>query len=283
MLWPGVDSLRVLRTPARGDDRATRLADALARGSWRDDAVTLKDNQDGSVIAATLAGTPVVLKTAIVRTVTDRLKSGLGLSRHERQWSGAITLEKIGVRAAQPLALCRGFDDEHRNVETLVIEHLEGRSLIEHLRDDDLSDDDWRALTQSLAHDFEAMWLRAFNRDPKPSNIVVVREEGDIRAAFVDTVGVRRLRGFGVGSNAKLARMLASLWIEPSGARCTPSVRRAYRLVCAVCDAPQPKGNTKPGWTKAGAYRAARRLWNMSAQTVREHGDPTPTDTPFTR
>lgn len=281
MLYPGLEGARLIRVPKGDDALAHRIAAALARPTWREGAGVLKANDDGAVFDAVLSGTPVVVKTQRVRTLGDRLKGSLGVSRLMRQWNGAVTLDRVGVRAAMPLALLRGFGDDGGIVETLVLERVEGRSLLEHLRDEDLTHEEWRALIESMAVDLEAMWLRAFNRDHKPSNLIVVREGDAVRAVVVDTVGVRRLRGFGTGSNPRLARMLASLWIEAWGVGCPPSVGCAYRLVCRVCDAPTPKGKTKPGWTRAKGFGAARTMWGMAWAIVRDHGDPTPKDSPF--
>ncbi len=281
MLWPGTESLRIVRAPKGGDALGDGLAHALGSGQWRADALILKDSDDGTVIEAELAGTPVVLKTMALRTLGDRFKSGLGLSRHMRQWNGARTLEKAGVRAAMPLVMCRGFGERGEIIETLVLPRIEGKSLLEHLRDRDLTDAEVRSLTESLATDLEAMWLRAFNRDHKPSNLMIERTEEGLRAVVVDTVGVRRLRGLASGSNHKLSRMLASLWLEPTGARCPPTTREAYRLVCRVCDAPAPKGKKKPGWTVRRSFGFARTMWALASDIVREHGDPTPRDSPF--
>ncbi|GAB4549934.1 MAG: hypothetical protein Tsb0013_11460 [Phycisphaerales bacterium] len=281
VLRPGVHDLRIVRVPKGGDDAGARLAHALTRGLWIDDATVLKDTPGATVFDATLAGTPVVIKTMRLDGLADRVRADAGLSRLMRQWRGAQLLEKSGVRTAAPLVMCRGFGEDGAIVETLVIERIEGRSLLEHLRDRDLTDDEVRALTESMAVDLEAMWVRAFNRDHKPSNLIVERTDTGVRAAVVDTVGVRRLRGLGAGSNAKLARMLASLWIEAVGVGCPPSVREAYRLVCRVCDAPTPKGGRKPGWSRRRSYGFARTMWALASDIVHAHGDPTPRDSPF--
>jgi hypothetical protein len=281
MLWPGVENLRLTRVPRGGEERAVTLVRGLARAGWREGAGVLKGGDDGAVFDALVAGEGVVIKTRRVRTARDRLSSALGTSRLGRQWNGATALDAIGVRAAMPILLCRGVDEQGAIIETLVMERIEGKTLLEHLRDRDLEDAEVRALTESMARDLEAMWLRAFNRDHKPSNLVVAREGGDVRAVVVDTVGVRRNRGTAVGSNTRLARMLASLWIEPTGARCPARVREAYRLVCRVCDAPTPKGKKKAGWERRKAYGFARRLWSQARSIVEAHGDPTPRDSPF--
>ncbi|MEM1423088.1 MAG: hypothetical protein AAGH64_03695 [Planctomycetota bacterium] len=281
MLWPGVEDLRIVRVPKRGDERGARLVHALARGHWRDGATPLKSSGDAGVFGCVLAGEEVVVKTMRIATARDRLRASMGATRLGRQWRGASILEKAGVRAAMPLVLLRGYDDADSIVETLVIERVAGKSLLEHLRDRDLLYEETRALTESMAVDLEAMWVRAFNRDHKPSNLVVERTEDGVRAVVVDTVGVRRLRGVASGSNAKLARMLASLWIEALGVGHPPTVREAYRLVCRVCDAPTPKGKKKPGWSRARSFGFARTMWALASDIVREHPDPTPKDSPF--
>ena len=281
MLEPGVEDLRIVRVPKKGDELGARLAHALARSGWRAGATVLKDAESGSVFDADLAGTGVVIKTMRMTTAKERFRAGLGLTRLGRQWSGAELLEKIGVRTARPLALCRGFNDEGDIVETLILERIEGKSLLEHLRDRDLSDSEVRALTESMAVDLESMWVRAFNRDHKPSNLIVERTAEGVRAAVVDTVGVRRLRGLSSGSNAKLARMLASLYIEAVGVGHPPTTRAAYRLVCRVCDAPTPKGKRKPGWSRERSFGFARTMWALVTDIVRGHEDPTPKDSPF--
>lgn len=281
MLWPGVEDLRIVRVPKKGDDLGARLAHALARDNWCDDALPLKSTHDAGVFASLLAGEDVVIKTMRLASAKDRFRASIGATRLGRQWSGAELLEKTGVRAARPLALLRGFDDAGVIVETLIIERVVGKTLLEHLRDRDLFYDEVQTLTESMAVDLEAMWVRAFNRDHKPSNLVVERTDEGVRAVVVDTVGVRKLRGLASGSNAKLARMLASLWIEAVGVGYPPTVREAYRLVCRVCDAPTPKGKKKPGWSRQRSFGFARTMWALASDIVRDHGDPTPKDSPF--
>ena len=281
MLWPGVEDLRISRVPKKGDDLGARLAHALARDAWRDAALALKTTDDAGVFACLLAGQDVVVKTMRLASVKDRFRASVGATRLGRQWAGAELLETIGVRTARPLALLRGFDDSGAIVETLVLERVVGKSLLEHLRDKDLTADEVRSLTESMAVDLEAMWVRAFNRDHKPSNLVVERTDDGIRAVVVDTVGVRRLRGLASGSNAKRARMLASLWIEAVGVGHPPTILEAYRLVCRACDAPTPKGKRKPGWARQRSFGFARTMWALASDIVRDHGDPTPKDSPF--
>ncbi len=282
MLWPPSQRVTALRTASGRADEAVAIQRALLSGDWRADAEVLKDAPGGCVFGAQIGGAGYVFKTQPVRTLRDRLRSSLGRSRLARQWRGAEALTKIGVRTARPLLLARGLDDAGQITEVLVIERLAGRSLLEHLRDDDLTTDELRALTESMAIDLEAMWLRAFNRDHKPSNLIVVPDdELGLRCAVVDTVGVRTLRGVRAGSDQKLARMLASLYIEPLGVGCAPGVRRWYRLVCRVCDAPAPKGKRKPGWSPRAAFGFARTLAARAGRIVTEHGDPTPKDNPF--
>ena len=278
MTRPPTESIRLLRVASAGEGA---LARALAEPGWERDAQVLKENEEGSVVAATLAGRAVVIKTMPLRTPADRIRSVANRSRLARQWRGALVLRKAGVRTAEPLALLQGVGGRGERVESLILERLEGRTLLEHLRDRDLTFDEAAQLVESMAGDLERMFFTAFNRDHKPSNLVVVRERGALRAVVIDTVGVRRLRGLSGASNTRLARMLANLVIEPMGVGCAPSVYWRHRLICRVCDYPRPKAQAKPGWSKPRARMFARRLMAMADELVRGHGDPTPKDNPF--
>ena len=282
MLWPPSERVTAVRTAAGSAEEAFVVQRALQQGTWRSGAAVLKESAGGCVFEAQIAGKSYVLKTHPVRTLQDRVRSSLGRSKLARQWRGAEILTTIGVRTAAPVLLARGLDESGELLEVLVIECLQGKSLLEHLRDDDLDANEQRLLTESMAVDLEAMWLRAFNRDHKPSNLIVVPDDDrGLRCAVVDTVGVRALRGVRAGSDHKLARMLASLYIEPLGTGCAPEVLCWYRLVCRLCDAPQPKGKRKPGWSTRAAFGFARTLAGRAGRIVNEHGDPTPKDNPF--
>jgi hypothetical protein len=255
-------NLRVVRS---GCDRAQRMAAELAAPGWRDASVRIKTEGDSFVARVTLAGRDSVVKLRTLRSA-DRLKALVGHGRGERQWEGAERLIASGIPAARPLALFRGLlDGDH--VELFVAEFVPGPTLLRCL-----AADDWegagrapqRALAAAAGRSVAALHgAGLFNRDHKPSNLIVRDGPGDPVVVVLDTVAIRA-----DGSDHAVARMLASLVIEPTGVGLAGRLRRSLLFRGALAGAADDRDR-------------ARRLYRAAAVIVREHADPTPRVNPL--
>ncbi|MCC6660033.1 MAG: hypothetical protein IT437_04015 [Phycisphaerales bacterium] len=235
---------------AKGESGAA-WAGEVAAGGWRG-GEPLKVEGGVAVRAAIVCGAEVVVKSWRLRGAT-RLKARLGLSRGARQWRGAHRVSRLGIRTARPIALIRGPDDE-----VLVMERLAGPTLLDTMArgGGDVRDDHQLAATIGGQ---VAAFGRWFNRDHKPSNLIVLRDRGILSLAVIDTVAIRR------APRDSAARMLASLVLEPTGCGRPPRLPLRMRALRAYLAA---RGMTG---------RAARNaLWRRVAAILQAHGDPTP-------
>ncbi|MDX2148270.1 MAG: hypothetical protein SFZ23_12180 [Planctomycetota bacterium] len=235
---PLTDDEHALAWVARLPELLTTFAAATPRA--------LKQGARGSVWRARLGPKgrtrDVVLKCRPVRGLGQRLRVALRWSSLDREALGAEMLVAARIPTAQPLALVTGQSviaaasrEDRVRSQCLISMALPGKSLLEHLRDRDLSLVDERHLCAEagrlVAH-FTALGL--FNRDHKPSNLMVVPPTGQgsgspsgsqpdrapgLALAVIDPRGVAR--------GKRPRQMLASLMIEPLGVRCPP--RRAVR------------------------------------------------------
>ncbi|MBL8762614.1 MAG: hypothetical protein JNL50_15065 [Phycisphaerae bacterium] len=131
------------------------------------------------------------------------------------------------------------------------------------------------AIARELGRQVRRMIAHArFNRDHKPSNLVVLSHAGRPSVAVIDCVAILPLsRGGGAG--AALERTLASLYIEPLGVGVPP--RRSLilsTLRAALWIEPAPGSVSIPA--RCRAKRRVRALWLAVAARVAAHGDPTP-------
>lgn len=215
----------------------------------------------------------VVIKVDPLDTPKKKLQALVRRTKAFRQWRGAALLERAGVRTAQPLAVLRGRS-ALGPCEMLVLASLPGRTLLEWAASPDLGVRDQHALAAEVGAWTRSLWQRdLFNRDHKPSNIVVYDlGEGRLACSLVDTVDVRRVAPLPLpwlGTETALEAMLAKLWIECAGCGLAP--RRA--LTARVCLAA----------AHGGSKTARKQLWRDVYAIVRSHGDPRPKDDPLAR
>lgn len=216
----------------------------------------LKREAESAVLRATIAGRDVVIKIRKLARFGDRIKHILDLGRASRQWRGSELLARLKISTARPLALAT----EHRNKEAfewLILEALPGKTVLQHLADRDLTARQEHLIACELGILAESLHTRGyFNRDPKPSNLIVTSLD-PVRIAVIDSIAIQRRRDRG------LERMLASMVIEPIGCRCPP--RRALMMrAVSVCRSESP-----------------RVLWKKVSAVVATHGDPTPKSNPL--
>ncbi|MFG0306670.1 MAG: hypothetical protein ACF8Q5_10715 [Phycisphaerales bacterium JB040] len=198
----------------------------------------------------------------------ERFKSLLALSKHHRQWRGAETLARHGLAPATPVALLRGrlrLGARQTRCEVLLLPEVSGRTLLEAIAsgDADLGTGPDTSLADRLGEDL-AKCARAgvWNRDPKPSN-VLVREDGGL--VWLDTVGVGYRRG---ADHAFVRHAIKMLLVESRG-------------VGAEC----PEGFALRALSSAAgvsADRARAMLGEIRAEAT-AHGDATPADDPLRR
>lgn len=255
------------------------LALAIASPEALAAAQILKDDRRATVLR--MDDTPcgaVVVKTRLLNRFRDRLDTLLRRTQLERQIRGARTLQRIGVATAEPLLLVRGVDRAALTArESLVTRALPGRTLL-HLMDDSAgrqvhapSFDVQRAVAHTLGcqlQRFAAAGL--FNRDHKPSNLIVMFDDSPPEIAVIDTVAIRRDRVRDGG-----LRMLTSLMLEPIGCGCPPPrTMRMRTLIAATTDDSHPRG---------APLIARKAAWRAVAQAIHEHGDPRPRVNPLDR
>jgi tRNA A-37 threonylcarbamoyl transferase component Bud32 len=233
----------------------------------------LKADGDTAVYRATVLGRDVVLKRWDLRTPGARAKAMLAASRGHRHWRGAARLERAGIRTARCLALA--FEQREIPRVWLAMEHLEGRSLLEHMAHPDPSLRTQHAIAGAAGALVAALCrAKLYNRDLKPSNLIVL--DGPTPSlGVIDCVAIRRS-----GSPERLARMLSALATEPTGCRVLP---RRVLLVKAidVC-----RDSLGPFQAVFSDERTAKHHWTR--QLIRRvqillaaHGDPRPKVNPL--
>ena len=255
----GEPSFRVQRVASGEEARAWGAALATFD---RAAARVLKDDAGAAVLAGTMLGREVVVKRWTLASLGARLKSAAGMGRADRHWRNALWLRERGIGTARCLALAT----ERRGgalARWLVMEYVPGPTLLELMRSGRSRRQHAaaREVGRQLA-DFAA--VRAFNRDHKPSNLIVRDVGGGLDSAVLDCVAIRRGR--------RPERMLASLVIEPSGCGVPVRSALAMRVLGSFL------GDDRPD----GAARAIRnRLWAAVSERVRAHSDPRPRVNPL--
>ncbi len=269
---------RMGRLARSGESRRDAWGAALG-GEWLRTARVLKQEGRASVLRATLLGREVVIKQSLWR---PRLKELFGLDRASSQWRGAQWLEAKGFPTARCLVLATSPRANYPHHRYLVMEAIEGKSLLEHLAARDLSVRQELALARAVARQLVSLTLAGrYNRDHKPSNLIVQNPRSvDPTIAIIDTVAIRKLRPW---RRADLYAMFASLVIEPLGCGCPP--RRALMMRVLVehqRELLRRIPNLLPD--DAAARRHARHLdWMRIAGIIDVHGDPTPRVNPLGR
>lgn len=232
----------------------------------------LKEDGPDSVYSAVAdpAGLPreIVVKIHESRSLKDRFRAWTGSTRLRRQRLGAQLLQRAGVATAAPLAAGVGTNS-NGECEWLVLESVPGKTLLAAL--DQASPDQAASLARTLGELIRRMLMSpspVFNRDQKPSNIIVA----DGGFVIVDTVGVRALSS--MPRERAAARMVASALIEPAG--CEVRLPKTFAANILAGIGTQPQGGPNPFDSVALA-----RVATMVSAILREHGDPTPRINPL--
>lgn len=246
------------------DSRA--IARAVVGASWARGAEEIKREKRTSVRRGEACGREVVVKTWAWTRLRDWLNAIFGRTAGQRHWRGAERLRALGVESAACLALVRwreGFGVR----ETLVLEALRGKTLLEHLDEvqrgvSGLTFAERRELARTVGAQVKGMTTRGwFNRDHKPSNVIVV---SPARVCVIDTVAIKRDRERTGG-----ARMLTSLMLEPMGVRCVASRTMRMRVLLEA--------------SGGASLKARKAAWRGIAERIEDHGDPRPRVNPLAR
>jgi len=239
------------RRLTRTTDETDAVLSCLDATAFPADAVMLKTSRHGTVwrVPGDASVGELVVKCERIRTSDHRVKARIGQSRLHRHWRGARWLTRRGFDTPECFVLFEGCAAGDR-IETLVMRFREGGSLLDHLLGDAEGGIDAGTCAEALGLHVRAMIdIGRFNRDNKPSNLLIT-PHGTL--VVLDCVAIRRCRP---GSRAAMARMLASLAIEPTGVACTPRAALAWRAVRAA----------------TSSIDDAKRVWAMARQIHERH------------
>jgi len=206
----------------------------------------------------------IVVKVNPLRGLLEQAKGRLGFSKHHRQWRGAATLERHGLTAATPHALLRGRCEAgpvRAACEVLLLPRVPGCTLLELIAQSPERADP--SLADRLG-EILALCARAgvWNRDPKPSN-VLVREDGGL--VWLDTVGIGYRRG---PDHAFVRHALKMLLVECRGVGHDCPEEFALRALASATGLDE---------------RRARAVLGEVREAADRHGDATPEDDPLRR
>ena len=265
---PEVD-VRVVRSRVADPDL---LADELGSSAWLSRARVVKTDDHSSVLSGEVAGRGVIVKTVATNPMRSRAPAGIGRTRLTRQWQGAELLIENGFAAVEPVLMWYGRSSRGHHAETLVMERIEGRTLLGVFAHDDLSSDEQRRLAGEAGR-LTGRLVKAglFNRDHKPSNIIVLNGAGAgngraapepaSRLVLIDTAGIVRL------GSRRPERMLFNLVVEFVGTGTLPP----EDIILGAIEA----------YIEEVGHGDPREIWAEVQRMLAEHGDPTPKDNPL--
>lgn len=284
MLLPPNQHIRVVKiAPPTDPGGGSESSDARDRSAWiltmtsrdwRVGADLYKDAPDGSVIRALIMSRDLVLKTTALTGLKGFIQPLMGTTRAHRQWSGTEWLRTVGLHAPRPLAIIRGTRDATR-AECLVMEHIPGHTLLWHIARGTIAEapdgPGARAIAYAVGRDI-ARLVKAgrFNRDHKPSNLVIETITPAARIAIVDAVAILPIKETERGD--AMGRMLASLMIEPAGVG-HPAPEPFLARVA------QSLAHEIAGASDAEAWADA--MLDRARAIVRTHGNPRPKHDPL--
>lgn len=278
MLLPPNRSIRITRLePTEGDpseQRSSWTSTFMSR-DWSVGAEIFKKNAESSVLRCMVHSRDIVLKTRRSTGIKGMIEGITRSGRSHRQWQGSDWLRSIGVSSPNCIAIARGTRDGVA-VETLVTEHVPGHTLLwqvaRGLIHEDPESPASRAVAYAVGRDIaQIIKSGRFNRDHKPSNLVVTHAAPPIaKITTVDAVAILPVK-LKDRVNA-MARMIASLLIEPIGIGHPMPPTFMRRVVESLGHEIVDPPNVEP-WT--------RELIAQAERLVEEHGDPTPEHDPL--
>jgi len=277
MIVPPTEGLRVARYAQGAGYSPEQWARGLAGVDWSR-AELLSDKPGSSVWRATLVvqkrPQALVIKCEPIDSLKRRLQMLFGKTHAHRHWRGAELLTRHGFRTAEPKAIVYGRRDGV-TVESLIMEALDGKTVLEHLGYPLPVDLLHRAIDAVGLH-LVAMWRHGlWNRDGKPSNMMIV-DGAKPAVAMLDLVGLRRA---GWIEESDWARACRDLVLEPTGCGVPPSLATRMRL-CRRLHAGLAGGSRST--PDSGRWRDFRdELWSAVSEMLEAHGDPRPAHDPL--
>jgi tRNA A-37 threonylcarbamoyl transferase component Bud32 len=262
-----VRSPRVIKLAPGG--KRSAWARALADPTWRDAATLLKRDKDTTVWRTHMLGNDVVIKCWSLERTKRRLQAITRTTPACRQWRGALRLLKVEIATSKPYALARLIRDGQRE-EVLVMQAVQGKSVLEHLAIGDLSAKQEHAVAAALGDQIRTLLVNGmYNRDHKPSNLIVEdAAKTSARIAIIDTVSINSC---GVECDLDfMCDMLFALLIEPIGCKCAP--RKSLRLRTMLHAFADDDQSRVPDLSR----EALKKTWHDLEDWIKLHGDPTP-------
>ncbi|MEM8757688.1 MAG: hypothetical protein AAGF47_07880 [Planctomycetota bacterium] len=256
------DRVRILRV-GEGESPSA-WGEALGGRSW-EAGDRIKHDGPRSVWHATVLGSAVSVKVRPASGLRVRLR----LTEFGRSVRAAKRLARNGVETAPVFAHAVVGGDE-----VLVNAWLEGPTLLAVLAE--ASEDEKPPLVRA-AGSLIGRQLKAvlFNRDHKPSNIIVV-DRASAALALVDVGGVRRIAFATSTTWIRLAtRMCAAVCTEPMGVGHPLGEEHRRVLVETVAL------GTASGWSGITATELRDKLWTELDRTIAAHGDAVPKINPL--
>lgn len=274
MIAPPTDHLRLIRCAREYPRRPGVWADAFRAVDWNE-AECLSEKPRGAVWRVDLdlpdGPEPVVIKVHAHSSPVKAARSILHGGRLRRHWRGAAKLSRHGFGVAKCRALLRGMT-AGRLIDVLVMERVEGRTLIELLADPTLNAAREHALADGLGELISTLDRhRLHSKDLKPSNILVT-DDDELVIIDSDTVGHRP------------AHPLLPLALEPLGLGLMPRRALAARVIRSWAWHEWLNGPTdRPELAGVSEQERiiARLGWKDLERLIARHGDPRPVHNPL--
>lgn len=261
MILPPTARVRIeVPTERENASRCRVIARAVCDERFGASARAIKSDDRSAVLAGEAAGYEVVVKTLALDRAKDRLRAALRLSRHWRQARGSEKVRRAGADACPVLAIARGIDPSGHRVEALIMDRVDGPTLLRAAADRALSPTHQRMLLDRVGAAVGQLARSGiFNRDHKPSNLIVTRDEaGEPMPVLIDCADIRR-----AANGRALVGMLSKLLIEANGTEVSVGVGEQVRVAQAAR-------------REAGLDAPLRELVAQVHRTIEAHGDPRP-------
>ncbi len=285
MLVPPTEGLKVAKYASGAGYAPDQWAKALAAVDW-DRAELLSDKPGSSVWRAELVvqkrPMTLVIKCEPINSLKRKIQKLIHKTHAHRHWRGAGLLIKHGFRTAEVKAIVYGRRDGVE-VECLIMEALEGRTVLAHLAAGDLSVREEHAVARACGRLVWELYRKAPNPDLKLSNLVVLDASPPrARLGMIDCVGV--------GRRADHMDMLAIQLIESIGSRVIPRGTICMRAVAAMVDhmlvemrTAELKGGLEVDTSSEVRRQGVRQFWEEIELRAQSCGDPTPKHDPLGR
>lgn len=237
-------------------------------------ATVLKREGGSAVYRTRMVNRDVVVKVREMRGIKERIKLWADNTRGLRHWNGAEWLMSQGIATARPYVLAMEKRPEGMR-EWLVIRLLSGKTLLQHIADRDLSVTQEHELAREVAKQVAALTKAGrFNRDHKPSNVMVVPGPSGLAPAIIDCVAIQP------GTDGT-QRMLHALAVEPLGLGILPRRALCARVVHALVEAEHAGVEAPPEAMRLARWASRRGYWKLVVDSLHRHGDSRPRTDPL--